>query len=106
MWMRSSYLKTPPLKFVNFLSPCIMIPLTEFLKKHNSGKMPKVYNTKGRQMMFVEDSLEIPRIFIAKKLKITKEEDLDGKFVISTNPEAAPTVEIYVVCDTSMSLAY
>jgi hypothetical protein len=106
MWVGSSYLKTPPLKFVNFLSPCIMIPLTEFLEKHNSGRMPKVYNTKGRQMMFVQDSMEIPRIFIAKKLKITKEEDLDGKFVISTSPEGVPNVEIYVVCDTSMSLAY
>jgi hypothetical protein len=90
-----------------------MISLEQFLKKHNNGNMPKVWNTKGRQMMTVEDSLNLGPIFISKKLgNLTSQDQLKDKFVVPAHPYKEGTTEpnleidILVVCDMSMSLAF
>jgi hypothetical protein len=91
-----------------------MIPMKSFLKKHNNGNAPTVYNTKGRRMMFVEDSLNLPNILIAKQVgELKSAEDLDNKWIISTYAfkEGSKTdlnmdAPIYVVCDSSMSLIF
>lgn len=114
MWMRSSYKKHPLLSLLNPLSPYLMIPMKSFLKKHNNGNPPQVANTKGRRMMFVEDSLNIPNILISKKVGELKEPaDLDDKWVISTyafkegsTTELNKEAPILVVCDSSMELIF
>ena len=112
--MRSSYKKHPLLSLLTLLSPFPMIPMKSFLKKHNNGNPPQVANTKGRRMMFVEDSLNIPNILIAKKVGELKEAaDLDDKWVISTyafkegsTTELDKDAPILVVCDSSMELIF
>lgn len=79
-----------------------MITLKSFLAKHNSGKIPEVTKTStGRLMVFVENSLEIPRLFVAKNLEIKKPEDLDGKFVIKTKPKDSED-DILIICDSKL----
>lgn len=75
--------------------------------------MPKVFNTKGRQMVIVEDSLNLPKIYISKKIAaLTSAEQLKDKFVVPAHPYKPGTeepnleIDILIVCDTSMSLAF
>lgn len=113
MLMSTSYQQHPLLSLLNPLSPFLMITLELFLKKHNNGGMPKVFNTKGRQMVIVEDSLNLPKIYISSKIKaLTSAEQLKDKFVVPAHPYKPGTeepnleIDILIVCDTSMSLAF
>ena len=114
MLVLNSYQQHPLLSLLNPLSPFLMIPMKSFLKKHNNGNAPQVANTKGRRMMFVEDSLNIPNILIAKKVgELKTPADLDNKWVIPTfafvegsTTELNKEAPILVVCDSSMSLIF
>jgi len=80
-----------------------MITLKAFLAKNNSGKIPEVKQAStGKLMMFVEESLSLPQIFIAEKLNIKKPSDLDGLIVIKSHPKGDPELgDILVVCHMS-----
>lgn len=80
-----------------------MITLKKFLAKNNSGKIPEVKKcSTGKLMMFVEESLSLPRIFIADSLTIKKPEDLEGLIVIKAHPKQDPELgDILVVCHMS-----
>ena len=68
--------------------------------------MPEVFKTKtGRLMISVEDSLTLPRVFVAKDLKVEKPSDLDGKFVIKSKPEGSDD-DILIICDSSLKVVF
>ncbi len=79
MWVVSSYLKTPPLKFVNFLSPSNMKPRMAFVQSMRSW-MRENELTEISVLKFVKDGKttrlirgDKQTIFLSSKLK-----DLDN----------------------------
>jgi len=79
MWMVSSYLKTPPLKFVNFLSPTNMKPRMAFVQSMRSW-MRENELTEINVLKFVKDG-KTTRLIRGDKQTIflsTKLKDLDN----------------------------